>query len=415
VEEKRCEGPAAAINQPSHETIAMKICMLSYSFYETDARVKRYGESLVERGDEVDAICLRRNGTLKEETLRGVRVYRIQGRSYDEKSKWSYLSRILRFLFKSAVFLTRRHLRTKYDLIHVHNVPDFLVFSAIVLKLLGCRIILDIHDILPEFYANKFRTNKTGAVFKAMVLVEKLSASFSNHVIISNHLWEKTLISRSVKPANLSVYMNYPDDSIFYPRRSERNNGRLIMMYPGTLNWHQGVDIAIKAFALLKDEVPELDFHIYGIGKSKAELEKLVEDLGLRERVIFPQFLPLDGVPEVMAGADIGVVPKRDDSFGGEAFSTKILQFMSMGIPVVVSKTRIDQYYFNDSVVKFFKPGDEQDLADRIKNLAIDKKARDHQAENALDFVKDLAWSRKKQDYLDLVDCLVNNTPRLAT
>jgi glycosyltransferase involved in cell wall biosynthesis len=386
--------------------------MLSYSFYETDARVKRYGESLVERGDEVEAICLRRKGTPKEETLRGVKIYRIQDRNYDETSKWSYLSQILRFFFKSAVFLTRHNLKNKYDLIHVHNVPDFLVFSPIIPKLFGSRIILDIHDILPEFYANKFKAGKNGLAFKSMVLEEKISAAFSNHVIISNHLWEKNLLSRSVKPANLSVYMNYPDDSLFYPRPSKHNNERLIMMYPGTLNWHQGVDIAIKAFAAIKDDVPNLYFYIYGIGGSKAELEKLVEDLGLSKRVIFPEFLPLEKVPEKMAEADIGVVPKRDDSFGGEAFSTKILQFMAMGIPVVVSKTRIDQYYFNDSVVKFFKPDDEHDLAARIKELALDKEARKKLAADARSFAQDLTWSRKKQEYLNLVDRLVSKTDK---
>lgn len=384
----------------------MKICMLAYSFYETDARVRRYGESLVERGDEVDAICLRRNGTAQKDYIRGVRIYEIQDRSYNERSKWGYLNQILRFFFKAAVFLTRSHLKYKYDLIHVHNVPDFLVFSAIIPKLLGARIILDIHDILPEFYANKFKTSKKGVAFKSMVLVEKMSAAFSNHVIVSNHLWEKTLSSRSVSPNNLSVYMNYPDDTLFYSRTSNRNNGRMIMMYPGTLNWHQGVDIAIKAFAIIKNEVPDLDFHIYGIGGKKKELEGLVKDMGLSDRVIFKEFLPLDKVPEVMAGADIGVVPKRDDSFGGEAFSTKILQFMAMGVPAVVSKTRIDQYYFDDSVVKFFTPNDEKDLAEAILAVIRDKALRDRLVATGLDFARNYSWSNKKKRYLDLVDSL---------
>ena len=64
-----------------------------------------------------------------------------------------------------------------------------------------------------------------------------------------------------------------------------------------------------------------------------------------------------------MAEADLGIVPKRNDSFGDEAFSTKILEFMASGVPVVVSSTRVDRHYFNDKVVRFFPSGDIGRLA----------------------------------------------------
>ena len=166
----------------------MKVCMLSYSFYEIDARVRRYGESLLEKGNEVDVICLRKNGSARMKDVNGAKVYEIQGRSYDEKSKWSYLSRILKFFFKAAIFFIRQHPQKKYDLIHVHNIPDFLVFAAIGPKLFGAKIILDIHDILPEFFASKFKADKKGLTFRLLVMIERFSIAFSNHVIISNHL-----------------------------------------------------------------------------------------------------------------------------------------------------------------------------------------------------------------------------------
>ena len=118
--------------------------------------------------------------------------------------------------------------------------------------------------------------------------------------------------------------------------------------------------------------------------------------------------MPINEIAEVMANADLGIVPKKNDPFGGEAFSTKILEFMSLGIPVIVSRTKIDRYYFNDSVVKFFNPNDVNDLAQSILTLIKDKKQRDTLRENALCFVKDYMWSKKKNEYFDLVDSLID-------
>ncbi len=178
------------------------------------------------------------------------------------------------------------------------------------------------------------------------------------------------------------------------------------MMYPGTLNWHQGVDVAIRAFDRIKNELPQGEFHIYGIGGSKESLEELIRERGLQKRVLMKGFLPTEEVANYMAEADLGIVPKRNDSFGGEAFSTKILEFMSLGVPIIVSATKVDKYYFNDKVVQFFEPENEIDLADKMLRLAKNRELRNRIASNASRFVEEYTWENKKHLYLDLVDRL---------
>src|SRR5437588_1167261 len=116
--------------------ILMRVCMLVYSFYEGDTRVLQYAKTLAHRGDQVEAICLRRHGQPAEECLDGVHVYRIQSRTVNERNRFSYALRILCFFLRSMLFLARRHLARPYDIVHVHSVPDFLVFAAVVPKLL---------------------------------------------------------------------------------------------------------------------------------------------------------------------------------------------------------------------------------------------------------------------------------------
>ena len=386
----------------------MKVCMVGYTFYENDGRVLRYAETLANRGDYVDVVALRRKGQSKVGRLNGVNVYRIQEREINEKNKFSYFWRISKFLINSGIFLTRKSIRNKYDLIHIHSVPDFEVFAAIIAKFVGSKIILDIHDIVPEFYASKFNTNHNSFLYKALIYLEKLSIAFSHHVIISNHIWEKTLLSRSVKPSKCTTIMNYPDASIFSKRRKNRSNDKFIIIYPGTLNLHQGVDIAIKAFAIISDEVPEAEFHIYGEGPTKNELTGMIEAYELSAKVLLKEPVSITQIAEVMADADLGIIPKRNDSFGGEAFSTKTLEFMSLGVPIIVSKTTIDQYYFDESIVKFFEPENEKDLAEAILLLIRDPELRENLAKNSLRYVKKNNWDVKKHIYLEIIDSLTN-------
>lgn len=397
-------------NRNYTSTRNLRVCMLAYTFYENDGRVMRYAETLVGEGVAVEAIVLRRDFQPAEEIINGVKVLRIQRREVNERGRYSYFSRISKFFFQSMIVLTRRHFNQPYDIIHVHSVPDFEVFAALIPKLKGAKIILDIHDIVPEFYAAKFNVSHSSFVFRALKIVEKISATFADHVIIANDFWLKKLIARSTREDKCSAFINYPDLSIFKNTlRTRKNDGRFIIVYPGTLNWHQGLDIAVNAFDLAKRNAPGIEFHIYGEGSAKIEIRRLVEDLQLSDKVFIRSPLPLREIATVMANADLGVVPKRNDSFGGEAFSTKILEFMALGVPVVVADTRIDRYYFNESLVRFFKANDDKDLARVILDAYEDRKGSVLLTSEALKYANEFSWDKKKSDYLAIVERLAHS------
>ena len=387
----------------------VRVCMLGYAFYESDTRIMQYATALAKRGNTVDVIALRREGQPFHEVLNGVNVFRIQLRTVNERKHLVYLYRIIRFLCHAALVLSRKHLRRPYQLVHVHSVPDFLVFAAVVPKLLGTPIILDIHDVLPELYASKFGVGHDSLLFKSLMLVEKCSTTFADHTIIANHLWYERLISRSIGRERCTPIRNYPDPDLFSPRPRDRNYGRFLLTYPGTLNWHQGLDIAIRAFARIADQIPDIEFHIYGEGPAKPSLISLAKELHLNGKVVFHDFLPSDQIARVMANSDLAVEPKRATSpFGNEAASTKILEFMAVGVPVVVSRTKIHAYYYDDSTVKFYDSDNEADLADCILQLRRDHQLRKQLVSNATRYIQKNNWRVRQQEYLDLVDSLVS-------
>jgi glycosyltransferase involved in cell wall biosynthesis len=390
----------------------MRVAMLAYAFYESDTRIQQYAKALTERGDSVDVIALRKEGTAPFEVIQGVNVYRIQARKVNERGPFDYLIRILRFLIVSGFVLAKKHLSNSYRVVHVHNVPDFLAFAALVPKLGRARIILDIHDILPEFYSGKFAVGANSLIFKVLLVVEKLSIAFSDHVIVANHIWQERLISRSVSRTKCTAIRNFPNEIIFFPRSRSRARDSFLMIYPGSLNWYQGVDVAIKAFAQVVNQIPNAEFHIYGEGAGKPDLIALVKELGLGGKVTFGGFLPTNEIAEVMAQSDLGVEPKRStSSFSNEAASTKILEFMAVGVPVIVSDTTIHKYYYDDSIVLFFESNNESSLAERILLLSRDNELREQLVSKATAHSKINSWAERKHQYLFLMDCLTDSKP----
>lgn len=378
-----------------------------YSFYEYDNRVMRYAETLSKLGNEVEIFSLRPGNLPKEEYLDNIKVHRLQLRQFKERTSLGYMIRLLSFFLRSFYYVTKANMKKKFDLLHVHSIPDFEVFSTACAKFNGSKVILDIHDLVPELYLSKFNKSKKNLIYKALLFLEKKSCQYADHIIVPNHLWYEKLVSRSAPKEKCSVIMNFPDESIFFPRRKERKDDRFIMLYPGTLSYHQGLDIAIKAFVEVIKRYPFAEFHIYGEGTEKNYIKNLVKEYRAEDKIIIKDLVSIKEIPKIIAEADIGIVPKRDDEFAGEAFSTKILEFMSMGIPVVVAATKIDRYYFDESVVKFFKPGDIEDLKKAIIELIENKDQRRMLSENALKFVNKYRWNVNKKLYLEIIKNLI--------
>jgi len=400
--------------EQSKDRRPLRVCMVVYSFYLTDSRVRQYATAFADRGDQVDIIALRHNRTEpKMDKYGSITVYNVQERRKDERGAFDYAQRICRFFLKAFWKITRLQWKEKYDIVHVHSIPDFLVYTALWPKVNGTPVILDIHDVLPEFYASKFDAGRRSVMISLMRLIERVSVMFADHVIVANDIWRDRVAERCRAEAKCTTVQNYPDPRVFRAQDSHTPNGSFTIVYPGSLNQHQGLDIAVKAFARIADKMPNAEFKIYGGGPDKPKLIEMARSLGLEKRILFHDYLPFSEIVNVMSGADLAVVPKRaTHQFGNEAASTKILEFMTLGVPVVVTRTRIDSLYFDEKLVRFFESDNDVQLADEIFFLYSNPSVRKELAANGLAHAKQNSWPSRQQDYLRLVDSLVQ--PRIV-
>jgi len=399
--------------------------MVCQSHYPTDERVRRQAEALVEAGYAVDVISLMKNGgDAKRAEYNGVSIYRIKlGRL--RGSKFRYLFEYIYFLIAAGITLFFKNLKKRYQIIHVHNLPNILVFSALVPKLTGAKLVLDMHEIMPEFFMRKYNMSADHWLTRFLKFSEWLSVRLVDHVIVATPFLRNTIIRRSVVPSKCSTILNLPDQHYFKigKRPADRatastdphgvhDPSRFRIIYPGTLNFLHGVDIAIKAIKLLEYE-PGLtvELHIYGLG-SDVEfnwLKQLVDQLNLRHRVFFHPAVLVEELIEIIHSMDAGIVPKRDGVFIGEAFSGKLFEFAALGIPAIVSRTVGDTYFFDDSMALFFEPENEKDLAGCIIQLARDRSLRQRLAQNSGSVFDKINWNLMRRELCAIYARLLNN------
>ena len=395
--------------RPKQTRPPRRVVMLAYSFYNYDGRMRHYAETLARRGDHVQVLSLGSEEQVKKrqwETLNGVEFLCLQSRASNESSKWSHAWRLNLFFFRALAQLSPQNQPHGCDLLHVHNIPDFLVFAGLRLKLRGTPIILDIHDLMPELYESKFAQGGNSVFAFGLRRIEKWSCRFADHVIIANHIWKNTLLERALPAARLTALVNNVDLELFPRKTRTRTDDRIILLYPGTLNHHQGLDIAVNAMPALSREFPKIELHIYGYGPAMPELQEQTKKLNLTDQVKFFEAVLPDEVPLLMTNADIGLVPKRAEGFGDQAYSTKIMEFMSQGLPVVLSRTRIDSMYFDDSVAAFFESGNPDDLARAVRQILVNPDYQRQLSERGFAYAQANSWETMKDVYLDVVDRL---------
>jgi glycosyltransferase involved in cell wall biosynthesis len=394
---------------PAHP---LRVAMVAYSFYEEDNRIIRYAEALAERGDRVDVYSLARPGQTSERVLRGVHVHCLQTRQRNERGPLSYLGRMGRFLLASARALRRDHREQPFHVIHVHSVPDFEVFAAWFPKLRGARVILDIHDPVPDLFACKFGLGENSASIRILRFFERRSTHFADHVITVTHYWRDQIVERCRLPKERSsVILNYPDTSLFSadsdPAKRAESHRPFRLIYPGSLNSHCGTAVLLEAMQIARQRVPEIALDIYGSGPDLERLENMTRSLRIDDAVVFHAPVPLHAVPALMREADLGLaLLSGGNRYARQALNVKLFEYLAIGLPAIATRTESTQCYLHDDIVTFSAMDDARDVARCIVKLHESPARRVLQARNGIDFVSTHNWRVQSRDYLRTVDTL---------
>ena len=244
-----------------------RVCAIAYTEYIYDQRVKREAEALVSRGDTVHFIGLEEGSGNPKESENGVSITRMRLRKYQGRNPAKYILSYVCFFIVATAIMMKRHLRERYDVIYVHTMPDFLVFASLPAKLLGARVVLDVHDTMPELWQSKFAVPERHILVRLLILQERVSCWFADRVVAVHEPHRRLLEKRGVAPSKLAMIMNVPDSKVFGPMRRRcadrgEDHDRPCLVYHGTVTERLGLDIALQAFHGVLELYPNARFEI---------------------------------------------------------------------------------------------------------------------------------------------------------
>ena len=380
--------------------------MVAYTNYLSDARPRREAETLVRRGDRVDFIALNEKDLPKMETVQGVRVFRVRQQRYRGGGGLSYGLAYLRFLCAVTLKLARLYWRERYDIIYVHTMPDLLVLVGLIPKLFGARIVLDIHDMMPELYMSKFGISEKHLLIRLLAFQEQISIRLADSVICVHHPHRDLLCKRGAPLEKITVLPNVPDPLVFRSESlAQKTDGTFRIIYHGTIAKRLGLDLAVRAFAKAADSCLGARFEIFGDGDAGEELEAQIKASGVGERIDFSRkMFRVESIAQMIQGASVGIIPNRRDVATDYMLPVKLLEYVHLGIPVIAPRLLAIQYYFREDQLEYYEPGDVDELAECICRLYADPEKRAELARKSAEFAKKFSWDTLKEELYKVVD-----------
>lgn len=386
------------------ETKPQAILMIAYTYYASDPRVIREAEAAVNGGFEVDFLALRRPGDPLSEDLRGVRVFHLCQSRYRGTGHFRYILAYLMFFLRCFFKTTFLFLKRGYRIIHVNNMPDFLVFSTVVPKIFGAKVVLDIHDPMPNTFASKFHRGNRGFFYRILLWQELLSARYSDRVVtVHDPVKNGVLVKHGLAADSIHVIANFPDNRLFSYRGTYQANGQVRLGFHGTIIERAGIRNLITALSRVQHR-DKIRARIIGEGDFSPELRSLIVSHALEDMVEFDnRNYPVHEIPRRIADCNVGVVPLEISSITDYALPLKLLEYISMGLPVITVRSTAIRHYFCDEDCLFYDWDNVESLRHVLDRIAEQPQLLERYHRRAGVLREKFSWRTEEERYIALL------------
>lgn len=406
---KRGQETLAQAQGQSHQRLRGKrVAMVVFSQYPSDPRPRRAAEALIDEGATVDYICEHSNGANAHESFGMLHITRIPVEHY-RGGIASYAYQYSAFIFLSSLILTWRSLRQRYDLVYVHNMPDVLVISGMLPRLMGAKVILDQHDPMPELLMTIFGATEKSRAVRLLCMLEKWSLKRADRVVTVNEACKKLFSSRGCPDHKIRVVMNSPDEKLFTYRAAGSyapltSTAPFVIMYHGSLVERNGLELAVAALVQIRTRIPNVELWVYG--RETPYLEHVLseaEKLRVRDLVHYRGARKPDQMAAEIEQCTVGVIPNQRNAFTDINTPTRIFEYLALGKPVVAPNTRGILEYFSSDELFYFAPGDVDEMAEALCQVAGDLEGATMSAEKGQQIYLRHTWQNERESLVQTV------------
>lgn len=377
---------------------AKRVLIVSEHLFPAHATLRRNVAQLLDEGYGVDLVCQAdpRRSTDSMRNPSGLRVFQLH-LEHRRTGVLRYLFEYFAFFFWSLALCLGLSLRWRYLAVMIDNPPDILAFVSLIAKLRGVRIVLEMFELVPELTAARLKLDWDHPTVRVTRLIERIATSWADHVITVSQANKEVLMRRGVDAGKISIVPNT------IPRAGTVERAPLpdapFVVTHCTLVERYGVQIAIRALSLLKDQWPDLTLRVLGEGEYKAELMRLARELGLEKQVVFRNFVPWSDAMAEIRQAAVGIVAIVADGYGELLLPTKLLEYVEHEVPVACAFLPTIAQHFPPDSLAYFPAGDPAGLAEQIDRLLHHRREALEQTRRAKVAMKGFSWEALAPKY----------------
>jgi glycosyltransferase involved in cell wall biosynthesis len=246
-------------------------------------------------------------------------------------------------------------------------------------RTLGIPVILDLAEHYPAMMRAIRETGRNrplDLLVRNPAIVERVErycVARADHIFTVADEMTQRLVSMGVDRERLTRVGNTPraTSAMPFPRATSSTGDRLKLVYLGLLEVVRGIDEAIDAVALLRERMPKVELLLIGSGRDEQLFRDRAWSRGLtRDDVVFAGYVPYAQAMEMVAQADIGLLPLHRNEHMDTTEPNKLFDYMSVGLPVITSDTVPSARIVRaERAGVVFKAGSATDLAEAIASL----------------------------------------------
>jgi glycosyltransferase involved in cell wall biosynthesis len=388
------------------------VCFVRHGFYPSESSVRREAETLREEGYSVYVICLRGQGEAASEVVDGVEIRRLP--VAHRRGKVSrYLFEYNAFFVLASLELIRLHLRCRLRAVQVNTMPDYLVFSSLLLRSAGVKVILHMHEPMPELFSTIFYRTYYRPIIKAIEFAERLSLAYADRVLTVTNEMRENFGRRGADVGKITVVLNVPESRVLRPdrfthladrvaRTKEKDQGAGVfrLLCHGTIEHRYGLDTVVDAVARVKGTIPGIQFRFMGKGTHLPAVLARAEGLGITSHVHHLGYLPFETMIEEILCADVALVPMRRNPYSILVHTNKMYEYIALGCPIIASRLDSVASYFPTDSLLYFEPDDDADLAEKIIYAFGHPDELQSRVRRTKELYETYRWDLEKRKYL---------------
>jgi glycosyltransferase involved in cell wall biosynthesis len=372
---------------------------------------QRECEALAGAGFDVEFLCMRSDERPRRTVVNGVTITSLPA-SLERSGAIGYAIGYGRFFLLTASVLTARHLRRRYSVIQINTMPDFLVFAAIVPKLLGSRVVAYMKEPTPELAEVIYGP---GRLSKALARIEQWTLRFADHSVTVTDQLKQRYVERGARADRISVVRKGTGAetliSSWTPPEETAAQGFTLICH-GSIEDRYGQDVIVDAVKLLHDELPDLRVVFTGRGSNVDQLVAMIDEAGLGEVVSYEGWVSRDRLNDLLHSADAGIVAQKASPYSHLVHTNKMVDYWIFGLPVIASRLRAVSEVYDSSELEYYEPDDPRDLARAIRRLHDDPARRAELATNGAQAQLRNGWAVQRGIYVAVYDALLERGER---